>query len=276
MKRNIILSALLLIFISVTVNAQQQTINVLNVTVIGNETASENIIKVNSGFIEGAILNGQQIQNGIKKLWRLRLFSDINVFVDRETPDGVYLIISVQEYPRLNEVKYTGNEKIKTKNLEKDIIFIRGQVISPHVINKAVRDIKAKYDEEGYFNAVVDVSTRPAGDNVDLIFTIDEGKKVRIREIVFKGNENFSNWTLQRQMKETKARTWFRFYVSGKFDEDKFEEDKRNLLKYYRDHGYRDARILSADVELSEDNRRISLVITLEEGNPYYLSLIHI
>ncbi len=270
MKRNIILSVLLLICISVNANAQQQTINVLNVTVVGNETASENIIKINSGFVEGAILNGQQIQDGIKKLWRLRLFSDINVFVDRETPDGVYLIISVQEYPRLNEVKYVGNEKIKTKNLKKDIIFIRGQVISPHVINKAVRDIKAKYDEEGYYNAAVDVSTSPAGDNVDLIFTIDEGKKVRIREIVFKGNENFSNWTLQRQMKETKARTWYRFYVSGKFDEDKFDEDKRNLLKYYRDHGYRDARILSTNVELSEDNRRISLVITLEEGNPYY------
>jgi outer membrane protein insertion porin family len=269
-KRNIILSVLLLICISVNANAQQQTINVLNVTVVGNETASENIIKINSGFVEGAILNGQQIQDGIKKLWRLRLFSDINVFVDRETPDGVYLIISVQEYPRLNEVKYVGNEKIKTKNLKKDIIFIRGQVISPHVINKAVRDIKAKYDEEGYYNAAVDVSTSPAGDNVDLIFTIDEGKKVRIREIVFKGNENFSNWTLQRQMKETKARTWYRFYVSGKFDEDKFDEDKRNLLKYYRDHGYRDARILSTNVELSEDNRRISLVITLEEGNPYY------
>lgn len=270
MKRHISLTVLILILLSVNINAQQQSINILNVTVVGNETASENIIKVNSGFVEGAMLNGQQIQDGIKKLWRLRLFSDINVFVDRETPDGVYLIISVQEYPRLNEVKYEGNEKIKTKNLEKDIIFIRGQVISPHVINKAVRDIKAKYDEEGYFNAAVDVSTRAAGENVDLIFTIDEGKKVRIREIVFKGNENFSNWTLQRQMKETKARTWYRFYVSGKFDEEKFEEDKRNLLKYYRDHGYRDARIFSTDVELSEDSRRISLVITLEEGNPYY------
>jgi len=275
-KRNIILTVLILILISFNANAQQETINILNVTVIGNETASENIIKVNSGFVEGAILNGQQIQDGIKKLWRLRLFSDINVFVDRETSDGVYLIISVQEYPRLNEVKYIGNEKIKTKNLEKEIIFIRGQVISPHVINKAVRDIKAKYDEEGYFNATVDVSTRPADDNVDLIFTIDEGKKVRIREVVFKGNEKFSNWTLQRQMKETKARTWYRFYVSGKFDEDKFDEDKRNLLKYYRDHGYRDARIINTEVELSDDNRRISLVITLEEGTPYYYGNISI
>jgi outer membrane protein insertion porin family len=257
-------------FFSSFLFAQDESIKVMNVTVMGNETASDNIIKVNSGFVEGAELTGPQIQEGIKKLWRLRLFSDVKLFVDKETPDGVYLIVSVQEYPRLNDVIYEGNEKIKTKNIEKEIIFIRGQVISSHVINKAVRKLEKMYDEEGYYNAEIDVSTRPADDNIDVIFTINEGKKVRINNIEFVGNDNFSDWTLQRQMKETKARTWYRFYVSGKFDDEKFEEDKQKLLKFYRDKGFRDIRILDTELKFNEDNTRITLVITLDEGNSYY------
>ncbi|HAE87609.1 TPA: outer membrane protein assembly factor BamA, partial [Candidatus Marinimicrobia bacterium] len=119
-----------------------------------------------------------------------------------------------------------------------------------------------------YFNAKIDVSTRPAGENIDLIIQIDEGKKVRIRDIDFVGNDNFSDRTLQRQMKEIKARTWYRFYVSGKFDEEKFEEDKQKILEFYRNHGYRDARILGTELKLNEDSTRITLEIKLEEGNP--------
>lgn len=263
----------MILFFSTLTFAQVESIKVLNVTVIGNKTASETIIKVNSGFIEGAVLNGVQIQDGIKKLWRMRLFSDIKIYVDKETPDGVYLIVSVEEYPRLNKVIYQGNEKIKTKDIQKDIIFIPGQVITPHVINKAVRDLQKMYDEKGYFNAKIDVSTHPAEekeDNIDLDIKINEGKKVRIRDIDFIGNENFSDWTLQRQMKEIKARKWYRFYVSGKFDEEKFEEDKQNILTFYRDHGYRDARILGSQLKFNEDTTRITLEIVLEEGNPYY------
>jgi len=269
-KRTITLLALIILALPSLTPAQQESIKILDVTVVGNKTASESIIKVNSGFVEGAVLTGPQIQEGINKLWRLRLFSDIKIYVDKETPDGVYLIVSVQEYPRLNEVIYQGNEKLKTKNIEKDIIFIRGQVITPHLINKAVRDLKKMYDDEGYFNAKIDVSTRPAGDNIDLIIQIDEGKKVRIRDIDFVGNDKFSDWTLQRRMKETKARTWYRFYVSGKFDEEKFEEDKQKVLEFYRNHGYRDARILGTELKLNEDSTRITLEIKLEEGNPYY------
>lgn len=270
MKRTTTLLILIMIALTSLAFSQEQSIKILDVTVVGNETASESIIKVNSGFLEGAVLSGPQIQEGIKKLWRLRLFSDVKVYVEKETPDGVYLIVSVQEYPRLNEVIYQGNQKIKTKNIKKDIIFIRGQVITPHIINKAVRDLKKMYDDEGYFNAKIDVSTRPAEDNIDLIIAIDEGKKVRIRDIDFIGNDNFSDWTLQRQMKETKARTWYRFYVSGKFDEEKFEEDKQKLLSFYRNHGYRDARILGTELKLNEDSTRITLEISLEEGNPYF------
>jgi outer membrane protein assembly factor BamA len=58
--------------------AQQQTMRVASVSIQGNETASDRIIKLSMGLIEGSEVTSSDIQNGIKKLYNLRLFSDIN------------------------------------------------------------------------------------------------------------------------------------------------------------------------------------------------------
>jgi outer membrane protein insertion porin family len=154
--------------------AQSQKIKVLNVSVEGATTASAKIIKVNSGFISGVDLTGEDIQDGIKKLWQLGLFSDIKVIIDKETTNGVYLIVKVAEYPRLSEIKYNGN--------------------------KSVRKIKEKYKEDGFYNAKIDVSTENVdekGNKINIIFDIEEGSKVKIKDIEIIGNKIFSDFRLQ-------------------------------------------------------------------------------
>ncbi len=258
--------------------AQTASLKVAGVSVIGNVTASENIIKLNSGFVDGATLTGDDIQDGIKKLWRLALFSDIKVFVEKETDAGAFLIIKVEEYPRLAGIEYRGNKKIKTRTLNEDITFITGQVINPHVINTAVRDIKKKYEDKGYYNVQVDVSTEPGKteNTIKVLVDINEGKKVRIRSIDFVGNDHIRAFTLRRKMKEIKQRKWYTFFNGGKFDENKFETDKLAVLKYYRDKGYRDARFTDEKVALSDDKKSIRITLTVDEGTPYYFGNIEI
>ncbi|HDR04313.1 MAG TPA: outer membrane protein assembly factor BamA, partial [Candidatus Marinimicrobia bacterium] len=275
----LLLSAFILIVFANPLAAQDiPKINLAGVTVQGNTTASEMIIKVNSGFIEGAVLTGDDIQEGIQKLWRLKLFKDVKIILEKETSAGAFIIIMVEEYPRLAKVEYSGNKKIKTKELEKDIPFIRGQVINPHTINRATQKIEEKYAEKSYYNAKVDVSTEPGAVENTIIVNMDiiEGKKVRIRDIEFEGNENFSDFRLRWQMKEIKQRKWWKLFTDGKLDEEKFEEDKLNVLQFYRDHGYRDARFTNEEVLLSEDGKSIFLKLTLDEGIPYYFGNINV
>lgn len=269
----------LLIFMVVIVLGQEiPTIKVVGVSVQGNETASESIIKVNSGFFEGAELTGEDIQDGIQKLWRLRLFKDIKVVVDNESANGVFLIIRVEEYPRLSKVEYSGNKKYKTKELEKDIVFIRGQVINPHKINQAIQQIKDKYYEDGFYNAEVNASTEPGPvkNTIVVKFEINEGKKVRIRDIQFEGNEHFSDMRLRWQLKETKQKKWWKIFTPGKYEEEKYDEDKLNLLTFYRNQGYRDARIVNESKEMSEDKKSMFLKLTIDEGVPYYLGNVQV
>jgi len=254
--------------------AQSQKIKVLNVSVEGAKTASTQIIKVNSGFVSGAELTGEDIQNGIKKLWQLGLFSDIKVIIDKETTNGVYLIVKVAEYPRLNEIKYNGNKKYKTKEIKEDISLFRGQIITPHLINKSVRKIKEKYDEDGFYNAKIDVSTENVdekGNKINIIFDIEEGSKVKIKDIEIIGNKIFSDFRLKLLvLKGTNQTGWYKLFFGGKFDKEKFKEDKNKLLKLYRDHGYRDIRIIKDKVELSKDKKKLTIKIYLKEGPKYY------
>ena len=69
-------------------------------------------------------------------------------------------------------------------------------------------------------------------------------------------------------MKDTKIRTWWRFWASA-YDYKKFEADLDELKKFYQDEGYRDFTILSDTVYYEPNKKGLVVKIDLEEGNKY-------
>ena len=70
---------LLLIFISSSLlYAQVQKIRVNSITVEGNKSANPGMIRLNSGLSAGIEITGEDLQNAVKNLWALRIFSDIH------------------------------------------------------------------------------------------------------------------------------------------------------------------------------------------------------
>ncbi|MDX9780328.1 MAG: POTRA domain-containing protein, partial [bacterium] len=211
--QRLFLCLLLVLTLNGTLLAQQQKLRVASVTVMGNKTASERIIQMSMGLIEGSEVTSNEIQNGIKKLYNLRMFSDINVFAADETKAGIHFIIQVTEYPRIHDVLFEGNKKYKSDKLLEEISLIRGQVFSPHLINKAKLDIEKKYRDAGFYNVFIDVIAEAATDvedRVNITFIIEENQRVFIYEILFHTNEElFNPWRLRWQMKYTKQRDWY-------------------------------------------------------------------
>jgi outer membrane protein insertion porin family len=253
--------------------AQQQTIPIASVSVMGNDTASDRIIKLSMGLIEGTEVTSTDIQNGIKKLYNLRLFSDINVMATEETDAGVHVVIQVAEYPRINDVLFEGNHKYKDDKLQDEINLIRGQVFTPHLVNKAKIAIEEKYKEAGFYNVFIDVTAEPSEvkeGRVDITFLVEENERVFIDEIKFDTNQElFKPWRLRWQMKDTKQRDWYTFFRSAKYDPEKFLDDKNNLLQFYRDQGYRDARVLGEEIELDSLGKKMTLHVKIDEGPKY-------
>jgi outer membrane protein insertion porin family len=69
-------------------------------------------------------------------------------------------------------------------------------------------------------------------------------------------------------MRETKSKSFWRFWKTSKFIEKNYENDKKNIIAKYNEVGYRDARIESDTTYLNSDNT-MTIEMTINEGEPY-------
>jgi outer membrane protein insertion porin family len=107
-----------------TILAQQTvTYKVLGISVSGNKSADAATIILNSGLNVGEEIQipGDQTLNAIRQLWTLNIFSDVDIIIDREIAEGIFLLIKVEEYPRLERVIINGNDAIDTDDIEQKI-----------------------------------------------------------------------------------------------------------------------------------------------------------
>lgn len=103
----------------------------------------------------------------------------------------------------------------------------------------------------------------------NLVFTIKENQKVKLREIEIEGNEQFSDFRLRRKLAETKMQRWYLFWRSY-FDEKKFEEDKLKLIDFYHNEGYRDAAIVTDSIFYDASKKSMSILLHINEGPQYH------
>jgi len=268
------IAALVMLSFVMSVGAQtRQSVKLLGLAVDGNKTADANLIRLNSGLTQGEEVSAEDIQNAIKQLWSLDMFSDIKIVVDRELSEGVFLTIKVSEHPRLDKVELDGNDKINKKDIDKELDFYKGQLISPRDATRAQRKLQKLYEDKGYLLATVDAKVSPANDSgrVNLRIKIDEGKKVQIEKITFHGNQTFANKKLRKQLKDTKENG---FLKGGDFDAEKYRDDKGKLLDFYRSEGFRDMEILKDSIHYSAEKKDMYIDVWVEEGTRYHIGNI--
>ncbi len=151
--------ALVIVLLTVGITAQetQKSYKILGISVEGNKSADAATIVANSGLKVGNEIQipGDQTLNAIRQLWSLNIFSDVQIIKEQEINDGVFLLIKVVEYPRLERVVVEGNDEIDIEDIEEKITFLRGTVLSPQEISKLKQRINALYAEEGFLNAKI-------------------------------------------------------------------------------------------------------------------------
>ncbi len=244
-------------------------IRILGLSIMGNETTDAGLIRAHSGLRVGDEVTGDDIQTAIEQLWKLNLFSDIQIVEERDTPEGVYLAVRVAEYPRLERLDVHGNRKLKGDDLKTLLVLTPGQVVEPRDVVQLKNRLLKKYHDMGYLLAEVEVNSFQSTAAGKLIVDVrcKEGKKVKIRGIAFEGNTAFKDAALRKRMKDTKRKTFLR---SGEFKRDKLDADKQAVADYYRSRGYRDAEITADSLRYSDDRRGIFLTFYVNEGPVYH------
>ena len=209
-------------------------------------------------------------------LWQLQMFSDISVQQNDLGQKNIALKFSVKELPQLDKITFEGNKKLDDDELRRKAALVTGKKLSQQDLLTAANKIEKLYASKGYLTAGVEFHTQDNGKNhVNALFSITEGPKVSIEAITFHGNNAFSQKKLRGVFNETHQNSWWRkIFGTPKLDNDKFNDDKNLLVEFYRNNGYRDARVLRDSVSYTDDKKGILLDIYLEEGQKYVIGTI--
>ncbi|MEM2146683.1 MAG: POTRA domain-containing protein [Candidatus Jordarchaeaceae archaeon] len=134
---------------------QKSTYKILGIAVTGNKTADINTIIANTGLKVGDEISipSDQTNNAIQRLWNLGIFQDVQIIIEKKIDDGIFLLIKVKEYPRLEQFVIKGNDEVGTDDINKKISIVRGQTLKPQEVARIIQKIKELYIDEGYLNA---------------------------------------------------------------------------------------------------------------------------
>ena len=249
---------------------------IADIKVVGAKNYEDYVIIGLSGLSKGQTITvpGDEITQACKRYWRHGLFSDVQVTADKIEGDRIWLTIHLTMRPRVSDIRYHGVKKSEREDLEARVGLIKGNQITPNLIDRAKTLIKRYFDDKGFKNADIIITQKddPNNENQVLVdINIDKKEKVKVHQITITGNQAITTKKLKRVMKKTNEKgKLLNLFRTKKFVEENFEADKQLIIDKYNELGYRDAMIVKDSIK-SYDDRTVDIFMEIEEGQKYYL-----
>jgi outer membrane protein insertion porin family len=236
-----------------------------DIRVEGNSRIEKSTIINYLKLKKGEEYSHQKERESFSELFNTNLFTNISI----SQTNGI-VIVKLEENPLVVRVNISGNSKVKTSTIEKELITHKGGSLKDSDINEDVQKIKDMYRKSGRYSVNVRAKVERQQNNRAIVtFEISEGPKTGIRYINFVGNKNYKDSEL-RSVIITKQSAWFRFMDSNDtYDPDRVEYDKYLLKQFYSSLGYADFRVISASAELAKTKENFTLTYVVEEGEIY-------
>lgn len=215
-----------------------------------------------------------EIDTAIEAIYRLGRFSDISAEI-AERDGARVLVFKVQERPLVRNVRFEGNEELKTEKLRAVITVRVPDIYDPFEIAKSVEMIKAEYVKEGFYAAQITADSHVNPENETLVtFRIKEGRIVRIKDIRFDGNVIFDKGDLKDAM-DTQEKWMFSWLTGrGNYNEMLLKQDLERIADLYFNQGHIRVKVREPVISLVDDDRHMLLLINIEEGKEYRLGNI--
>lgn len=277
--------------------AAQEAETIRKIEVIGAAKQSAETVIFKSGIKVGDDLRTLDLTAVLERLWATGGFDDLKFEIE-DMPDGKKLILRVKERPVIKEVDYRGGTEMGLTNLkdkikEKKLEIKPDSVYDPEAARKIKSLIVEQAAEKGFRSPVIDIRLEEMGLGVArLVFDIQEGGKVRIFKVAFRGNKVFSQRQLRKIMEKSRQHWSFSWITSHDLLVEKnLDEDLQNLKNAYWRKGFKDvfigqpiidiedkttARQKKKNVKRTREGKtpksdvRATLTIPILEGEPFF------
>ncbi|MDE6000015.1 MAG: outer membrane protein assembly factor BamA [Bacteroidaceae bacterium] len=287
-----IFTFILLVCACVAVEAQVQTkpsvvygrtqkYEIGGIAVEGVKNYEDYILIGLSGLTVGETISlpGEEITEAIKRYWKHGLFSAVKIEADSIVDDKVFLKITLASRPKVSQLNINGVKKSEHDDLQERIGLVKGNQLTPNMVDKAKIVIKRYFAEKGFKNAEVDIVQRDDPEQSDQLIVdvnIDKKEKVQVNEIFITGNTHIATKKFHGGffsgglLKKTNEKGFKSFFKTKKFVVEKYEEDKDRVVEKYNELGYRDAYIY-ADSVVDIGNNLVNVYLHIDEGDKYYV-----
>lgn len=145
-------------------------------------------------------------------------------------------------------------------------IFEEG-TIDNDLLNEGLHNIRDYVQQQGYFNASVDVKVVGQGSAAEsVVFTVDKGVKHKVVAVDIKGNQYFSTDILRERMQVKKADAYQR---SGRYSPSLVSSDVSAIKALYRSNGFDQADVTTSVKDSDAKNGKegqIEVTYTVVEG----------
>jgi outer membrane protein insertion porin family len=156
---------------------------------------------------EVTLPGGDAFSKAINRLWTQNMFTNINVFVTKLEGRNIWVEIVATERPMLSDFSFKGVKKGEADELKDKIGIFQNRVVTDNMRLNAIENIRKYFIEKGFMNVGVNINELPDPKSAGKIvfeFVISKGKKVKVDNIHFFGQETVTEQKLKAQLKGTK------------------------------------------------------------------------
>jgi outer membrane protein insertion porin family len=249
------------------------------VVVRGNRRIETAAIRSRIGTTVGGPYRTAQIAKDVRAIYALGFFRNVQVLTEASGRGGQIVIFEVEENPVVRQISISGNDHVDGEKIRDILTLTMGSALDYPLLFENRGRIQALYKAEGYYLAEVDyeIETLSAA-SVGIHFVVTEGKKLKLRDIQFIGNEAFSDRELRAGFQTKRWRFWSYatswFDRTGTYSEPLFLQDLTKVGRMYSDAGHVQVEVGEPDVIASEDGLVVS--VTIDEGDQFRVGALDV
>ncbi|MFD1197078.1 outer membrane protein assembly factor BamA [Brucella gallinifaecis] len=243
--------------------AQAAVVN--RIEVRGNARVDAQTVRDNIGIKPGKAFNSTDIDEALKRLYAMGLFSDVRI-----NQSGNTLVVHVDERSVVNNVLFQGNKKIKDPDLARAVQLKARSPYDAATMEADKEAIKGAYAHIGRSDAIVNARTVDLGQGrVNVVYEITEGGRTKIADINFVGNNAYGARRLRDVISTKRSNPLSWLTRNDVYDEGRLQADEEALRRFYYNRGYADFRVLSSNATLDPATNEYTITINIDEGNRY-------
>jgi outer membrane protein insertion porin family len=251
---------------------------VAEVRVRGNRRIEADAILLRVRTKPGSAYSASQLAKDVRSLHELGFFRDVRVFSERGA-EGRIVTFEVEESPVVREISISGNENVDGDKIRDILTLTTGSTLDYPLLFENRGRVQALYRAEGYYLAEVDYEVEPLSEaSVGIHFRVEEGEKLKLREIDFEGNEFFDDGELREGFQTRIWRFWSYatswFDHSGTYSEPLFAQDLRKVRQKYADAGFLQVQVGEPNVIPEPGGLRVKVPIA--EGRRFQVGTLDV